>query len=61
MDNFYIVGREQFGFVVDVFWEIGVLVGFGSNDVLFLFLQVIDNDVGIFGEVNYFFSDDFDR
>ena len=33
----------------------------GSNDVLFSLLQARDNDVGTFGEVNYFFSDDPDR
>lgn len=61
MDNSHTVGRERPGFAVDVSWEIGASAGSGSNDVLFSPLQATDNDVGTFGEVNYFFSDDPDR
>lgn len=40
---------------------LGASAGSGSNDFLFLPFQATDNDVGTFGEVNYFFSDDPDR
>lgn len=39
----------------------GTLTGLGSNGFSFSLLQATDNDVGTFGEVNYFFSDDPDR
>ena len=41
--------------------DTGASAGSGSNDFLFLPFQATDNDVGTFGEVNYFFSDDPDR
>ena len=41
--------------------RLGASAGSGSNDFFFLPLQATDNDVGTFGEVNYFFSDDPDR
>ena len=40
---------------------LGASAGSGCNDFLFLPFQATDNDVGTFGEVNYFFSDDPDR
>lgn len=39
----------------------GASMGPGHNGLPFLLLQATDNDVGTFGEVNYFFSDDPDR
>ena len=57
--------EESCGTTVGSLWtfpgDIRRSAGSGSNDFLFSPLQATDNDVGTFGEVNYFFSDDPDR
>lgn len=53
--------RENHGLLPTVLVGSGASAGSGSDDPLFLPLQATDNDVGTFGEVNYFFSDDPDR
>lgn len=54
------VVREDRGWLWTAPGGAGASAGPGSDD-LFLPLQATDNDVGTFGEVSYFFSDDPDR
>lgn len=54
------VVREDRGWLWTAPGGAGASAGPGSDD-LFSPLQATDNDVGTFGEVSYFFSDDPDR
>lgn len=55
------VVREDQGLLWTAPGGAGASAGPGSDDLLFSPLQATDNDVGTFGEVSYFFSDDPDR